>query len=97
MKTLEKKQGLIGRAIDDEYMVLNPEDGYMHVLNATGKEIWELLDTYSTLEDLVENMYLRYDGDISHDILRNDISEIIESLTENNLVMEQDKSDSESD
>lgn len=97
MKILEKKQGLIGRAIDDEYIVLNPEDGYMHLLNTTGKEIWELLNTCSTLEDLVENMYLRYNGDISREILRNDINEIVKSLTKNRLVMEQDKSDSESD
>jgi hypothetical protein len=94
MKTLEKKQGLITRAIADECMILNPEDGYMHLLNTTGKEIWELLDTCSTLENLVEAMYLRYDGDISREVLQDDINEILNSLKEHKLVMEQDNSSS---
>lgn len=97
MKTLEKKKGLITRAIDDEFMVLNPEDGYMHLLNATGKEVWELLDTCSTVEKLIDTMYSLYQTDVSREVLQNDITEIISSLKEQGLIMEQDASASRSD
>ena len=96
MQTLEKKQGLITRIIDDECMILNPDDGYMHVLNATGKEVWELLDTCSTVEQLIDTMYSPYQAEVSRELLQNDITEIINSLKEHRLVMEQEDSRSRS-
>jgi hypothetical protein len=95
VKTLQKTHGLITRTIDDECMILNPEDGYMHLLNVTGKDIWEFLDTCATLEELIETMYKYYNEEISREILKNDISEIINSLKEHNLIKEQDDSDSD--
>ena len=50
---LEKAPKVICRSFNEDTVLLNPEDGFLHVLNPTGSDIWNLLDTCETLDDVI--------------------------------------------
>jgi hypothetical protein len=87
VETLKKKDGLVSRALDNESAILNVENGYIHVLNSTGSEVWELLDTCSTMEEVIAEMKSRYKDQIAEDVLASDIKDLIDAFLNHGLLV----------
>lgn len=52
---------VIGRTIDDEAVLVLPEQGQVKVLNEVGARIWELGDGTRTLRDIAAVICAEYD------------------------------------
>lgn len=72
--------------IDDGIVVLNIENGQYYGLNSTASYIYELLDKEPrTMEGLISDMVKEYD--VAEDILRKDISAVIDTMKERGIVL----------
>ena len=91
-RILRKKPDLIFRVIDEETILLDPESGYIHLLNPTGKKIWELLDEEARdLNDILADMVDEYGEIVEFDVLKNDLEEFLDTLLEHGVVIEEEK------
>ncbi len=92
-RILKKKPDLIYRVVDEETILLDPESGYMHLLNSTGKEIWELIDEVGKdFDDILAAMVDEYGHTIDLDVLKDDLEEFIDTLLEHGVIIEEGKS-----
>ena len=51
----------IGRTIDDEAVIVLPEQGQVKVLNEVGARIWALADGTRTVRDIVDTICTEYE------------------------------------
>ncbi len=85
MKTLHKNPDLIVRELDDELVILNPQTGFIHILNSTGKVIWHLLDELDTVDDIVAALIELYTTNNLLSI-KADVHEIINDMNLKGIV-----------
>ena len=84
MKTFEKNLFVQERALNGKfYIMLNYK---VFELNELGVVIWELLDDEMDLERLTDKIIVEYD--VEKSVLKNDINEMLEKLSENLLIVE---------
>jgi hypothetical protein len=60
---LVRNERLAWRVLEGEAVILYPDAGTLHRLNATGTRMWELLDGNRTLADVARGLADEYDVD----------------------------------
>ena len=57
-----REEALPFQRLDEETIVVDPRSREVHLLNGTGARIWDLLETGSSLDQLVEALGEEYEG-----------------------------------
>lgn len=78
------KDGLIWRQVDDNTVIVTPQNGEMRVLNGVGSTIWQLLAEGQTPQTIVEHLVAHYD--VSAVQANNDLDQFLTDLTKRNLL-----------
>ena len=75
---------VIGRRLDDRFVVVNLRTNHIYELNRTAAALWELLEAETDLSDLVPAIVERFDADPG-DVQR-DVDDTLRTLTDAGLV-----------
>lgn len=70
--------------LDGESVILNMADGVYYGLNQVGHRIWEIIQTPTTIDDIVATLLDEYE--IGADQCRTDVEDLIADLLEKGLV-----------
>lgn len=79
-----RHEATASRVIDNEAIVLTPEDSRIYTLNETGTCIWECLQTRRTLAELVERVQKEFD--CMREQAVNDVMTFVGHLLDRHLV-----------
>ena len=72
--------------IDDDLIVMRPEDSVFYGINAVGAEIWSWLDFQPlSLSEICEKVTVKYD--VEPDLCADDVITFTESMLEHNIFM----------
>lgn len=63
---------------DDNFVLLDYENGFYYGLDDMGKKIYNLLENKKSVSEIVDELSVEYD--VSKDILRNDVTHFIAQL-----------------
>lgn len=75
---------VVGRIIDDEAVLVLPEQGEVKVLNEVGARIWQLIDGSRTVEEIADVIYSEYEVD--EEQARSDVLAFIVELESKGIV-----------
>jgi hypothetical protein len=75
---LVRNERLAWRVLDGEAVILFPEAGTLHRLNATGTVMWEQLNGDRTLADISTFLVSEYDAE--HDEVARDLAHLADDL-----------------
>ena len=76
---------IVSQAFDSELMLFNLETDGIYQLNATGKQVWELVSAGWNMARIQEHLLITYDVDA--DVLAHELSTTITMLLDEKLVM----------
>lgn len=76
----------LARAVADQIVILDTHTEQYYVLNRVGTEVWQLLDGSRDIEAIVTALRTRYD--VPEEILRADVTELLEDLKARGLIVE---------
>ena len=79
-----KRKDLIIRSIDNRAVLLNPEHPHPFRLNPVGTKIWELIDSYQRVKDLVDAVTELYNVDKKE--VFHDIKDFLSELSKKELI-----------
>jgi hypothetical protein len=79
-----RTENVISRQIDDEAVLVSPEQGEVKVINQTGVLIWESCDGHTSVGQLVEIVCSEYLVD--QEVAQVDVLAFLEALHERGLV-----------
>ncbi len=82
----EKTKEIIWKVVDDEVLLLDTASAYYFSLNETGSEIWKLLDSGKTAEEVTEIMAGLYETE--RETIRQDIDELIVQLQSEKILVQ---------
>ncbi|MFZ5746784.1 MAG: PqqD family peptide modification chaperone [Pseudomonadota bacterium] len=82
--TIARADGLMAAEAGDELLMMNVDLGRYFNLNAVGARVWELLETPTTLDRLVEALTAEYS--VSPDIARAEVTAFLKELHARGLV-----------
>jgi PqqD family protein of HPr-rel-A system len=68
--TWRREDALPFQRLDEETIVVDPRSREVHLLNETAARIWELLETSSSVDELVEALGEEYEGASPEDLRR---------------------------
>ena len=81
----EKKKEIAWRIVDEEAVLVLPDENKVKILNRTGTFIWELIDGKTTVGEIAGRIHDRYHVDprtsLQHTL------EFMEQLKTNNLII----------
>lgn len=77
--------------LNDEIVILNPENENLYHLNTTAAELWRSLDAPKTILQLSDMLSQKYDGTAEH--YQQDVMEWIDDAEKKGLLVIWDKSD----
>lgn len=60
---IEPAEGVVGRVVDDEAVIVLPGKGKVKVLNEVGAFIWSQVDGYRTVAEIVKSVCEEFDVD----------------------------------
>jgi hypothetical protein len=75
---------VVGRRLDDRFVVVNLRTNRIYELNPTASAVWELLEAGTPLSDLESEMLARFDVD--PEVLRGEIDDLLQLMTGAGLV-----------
>lgn len=78
------KQQVLWKNVDNEVVIVDPETDNYSYLNATGRDVWELLGQGRTFEEIVAELSTRYDA--SPEIIRADVLALINDLLSSGII-----------
>jgi hypothetical protein len=81
----QKNPALAWREIDDETVIISPNDSVMHELNGTGSFLWKSIDGKKSAAELAELLAENYE--VSADIALSDTQALLEEMSSRKLVM----------
>lgn len=81
---LTRREDIPTTNIDGELGMMSIDKGKYFTLDEVGTRIWELLETPSSINQLVEVLMKEYDVDL--ETCQNDVKELIEKLVKEDLV-----------
>jgi|SRR4051812_22991689 hypothetical protein len=84
-KTFRRDQSLPFQRMSEEIIVVDPKARNVHLFNETAGRIWELLETGTSVDDLVASLGNEYEG-VSSEALRSEVEEFLADLTGKGLV-----------
>lgn len=82
----KRKPELVWNSIEEEIVIIDPNNGYVHLLNSTGKYIFELLESSCSLCEIFDKIQKDYDNPNDFDQVRKEITEYVYELLENGLI-----------
>ena len=74
---------IIGRTVDNEAVLVLPEEGKVKVLNEVGTRIWELLDGKRNVKEIAAILHQEYE--VAKAIAEADTLEFVNDLAERNM------------
>lgn len=81
----QKNPALAWREIDDETIIISPNDSVMHELNDTGSFLWKNIDGKKSAAELAELLVENYE--VAPDIALSDTQALLEELASRKLVV----------
>lgn len=85
---------VIQEIIDGEAVMINLDTGSYYSIDKLGAEIWGLIESFASVEEIVKWIANRYEGDI--EIIENAVKKLINELQEEHLIVTVDATRSES-
>jgi hypothetical protein len=83
--TWQKNPALAWREIDDETVIISPNDSVMHELNDTGSFLWKNIDGRKSAVELAELLSENYE--VTPDIALSDTQALLEEMSSRKLVV----------
>lgn len=71
---------LVWSYLEDDIVLVDHKTEYIHVLNSTGRLIWEVLETYRTKDELVLDLYNVFSGMVEQKVIEADIEQFFPLL-----------------
>jgi hypothetical protein len=81
----QKNPALAWREIDDETIIISPNDSVMHELNDTGSFLWKNIDGLKSAAELAELLVANYE--VTADIAQSDTQSLLEEMSSKKLVV----------
>jgi Coenzyme PQQ synthesis protein D (PqqD) len=81
----QKNPALAWREIDDETVIISPNDSVMHELNDTGSFLWKNIDGKKSAAELAELLVASYE--VTPDIALSDTQSLLEEMSSRKLVV----------
>lgn len=81
----QKNPALAWREIDDETVIISPNDSVMHELNNTGSFLWKNIDGKKSAAELAELLVASYE--VTPDIALSDTQSLLEEMSSRKLVV----------
>lgn len=89
MMYVAQNQELAYRIIDDEAVILTPEDGKPHNLNPVATRIFELADGNRDISEIVR--YIVEEFEVKEDIAKKDIMDFIGEMVNKKILILSDR------
>jgi hypothetical protein len=81
----QKNPALAWREIDDETVIISPNDSVMHELNDTGSFLWKNIDGKRSAAELAELLVQNYE--VAPDVALSDTQSLLEEMSSRKLVL----------
>jgi hypothetical protein len=81
----QKNPALAWREIDDETVIISPNDSVMHELNDTGSFLWKNIDGKKSAAELAELLAENYE--VTPDVALTDTQSLLEEMSSRKLVV----------
>jgi hypothetical protein len=81
----QKNPALAWREIDDETVIISPNDSVMHELNDTGSFLWKNIDGKRSAAELAELLAENYE--VTPDVALVDTQSLLEEMSSRKLVV----------
>ena len=81
----QKNPALAWREIDEETVIISPNDSVMHELNDTGSFLWKNIDGKKSAAELAELLAENYE--VTKDIALSDTQSLLEEMSSRKLVL----------
>ena len=81
----QRNPALAWREIDDETIIISPNDSVMHELNDTGSFLWKNIDGRKSAAELAELLVENYE--VAPDIALSDTQALLEEMASRKLLM----------
>lgn len=83
--TWQKNPALAWREIDDETVIISPNDSVMHELNDTGSFLWKNIDGKRSAAELAELLVENYE--VAPDVALSDTQSLLQEMSSRKLVV----------
>jgi Coenzyme PQQ synthesis protein D (PqqD) len=90
----QKNPALAWREVDDDTIIISPNESLMHELNDTGSFLWKNIDGQKSAAQLADLLVAAYE--VSPEIALADTESLLQELSSRKLVVEVASSDKES-
>lgn len=84
--SVKRSDQAMGRAVGDEFVILDVATGEYFGLNVVGGLIWACLEADTTIDDLIDTVTEAYD--VERSMAEADVRSLIDDLIEAGLVIE---------
>jgi hypothetical protein len=81
----QKNPALAWREIDEETIIISPNDSVMHELNDTGSFLWKNIDGLKSAAELAELLAATYE--VTPDIALSDTQSLLEEMSSKKLIV----------
>jgi hypothetical protein len=81
----QKNPALAWREIDDETIIISPNDSVMHELNDTGRFLWKNIDGTKSAAELAQLLAENYE--VTPEIALSDTQALLEDMSSRKLVV----------
>ncbi len=81
----QKNPALAWREIDDETIIISPNDSVMHELNDTGRFLWKSIDGTKSAAELAQLLVENYE--VTPEIALSDTQALLEEMSSRKLVV----------
>ena len=81
----QRNPALAWREIDNETVIISPNDSVMHELNDTGSFLWKNIDGKRSAADLAELLVQSYE--VAPDVALSDTQSLLEDMSARKLVV----------
>jgi hypothetical protein len=75
---VQRNENIVWRIIDDEVVVLVPENNTLHALGGCGDRVWELIEKETTISEIVNVICDEYE--VEPERARKDITQFVHKL-----------------
>ena len=81
----QKNPALAWRELDEETVIISPNDSVMHELNETGSFLWKNIDGKKSAAELAELLAENYE--VTKDVALSDTQSLLEEMSSRKLVL----------
>jgi len=81
---ISKTDNHLASEVDGEIVLMGIEDGKFFSLSGTGKAIWEALESYNKVSDIITHLTNRYD--VAEDVCRTETLTLLADLQARKII-----------